>query len=178
MRWITAFAEKWHLPPSLVYRLPMVVVAVLVCYCFEWGGLRHLTSEICLRFAEWRGLSVNRLGPYVICCNGSVFRFDVACTYADVFCGAIPLIWIWRLGMVRNLTRLAGFVAALFGFNIFHLCLTDLIFSAGAPWFVADQVIGGMAYFAVWVYLIRSLEFYENHPALMLSPHLHLTSQP
>jgi len=164
MRRMTAFAERWRLPRSLVCRLPLVAVAVIGCYWFDWGGLRHLTSEICLRYADWRGFPAKRLGPDLVCWNGGVYQFDIACTYADVFCGAIPLLWIRRWGAVRNLTRLAGFAAALFAFNFFHLCLTDLIFSAGAPWCVADQVLGGVAYFAVWVYLIRSLEFHENHP--------------
>jgi hypothetical protein len=44
----------------------------------------------------------------------------------------------------------AGLGMTLFAFNLFRDCLTDLIFSAGVSWVVADQVIGGTTYFAVW----------------------------
>jgi len=149
------------LPPTLVRRLPLVLGAVVVCYQFEWGDLRYFTSEVALRFADWRGFPAQRLGPYLIGWNGSLFQFGIGCTFADVFCGAIPLLWISWLGMIRNLRNIAGLAVALFIFNIIRRCLTDFIFSAGVPWLVADEGIGGVAYFAVWVCLVKWCEFNE-----------------
>jgi hypothetical protein len=154
-------ARKPPLWPTLFKRLPLVVVAVVVCYQFSWEDLRYITSEIVLRFAEWRGLQAERLGPHLVFWNGELYRFDIACTFVDVFCGAIPLIWVWRFGVVGNLMNVAGFAAALFAFNLFRDCVADLVFSAGAPWFLADQVVGGAAYFAVWVCIVRWLEYQE-----------------
>jgi hypothetical protein len=148
--------------PPFVKRLPLVVVAVVLCYQFKWENLRYLTSEIVLRFAEWRGFQAERLGSHLVSWNGKLYEFGIACTFIDVFCGVVPLIWIWQLGVVRNLTSVAGFGVALFAFNLFRNCLADLIFSSGVPWLLADQVIGAVAYFIVWVCVVRWLEYWAD----------------
>lgn len=166
---MTALAATRWLWPTLLKRLPMVLVAVVICYQLKWDSLRYVTSEVVLRFAEWRGFHAERLGSDLISWNGELFQFGVACTFADVFCGAVPLVWIWRLGLVCNLMHVAGLAVALFTFNLFRDCLTDLIFSAGVPWIVADQVIGGAAYFAVWVCVARWLEFHSHRTDALVS---------
>jgi len=141
-------------------RLPLVLAAVLLCYQFEWTGLRYLTSEVALRFAEWRGFAANRLGTDLIAWNGERFRFGIGCTFADVFCGAIPLIWVRSFGAPRNILNIGVLAVGLLGFNLLRRTLTDLIFgfAAWVPWPVLDQAIGGLSYFAVWVCLVRWLE--------------------
>jgi hypothetical protein len=142
-------------------RFPMVLGAVFACYQFKWDDLRFITSEAALRFAEWRGCQVERLGPDLISWNGTMYHFGIACTFADVFCGAIPLLLIWRSGVIYNLVNVVAFGAVLSVFNVFRICLTDLIFSTGAPWVIADQVIGGAAYFIVWAFLLRWLRLHN-----------------
>jgi hypothetical protein len=146
--------------------MPLVATAVFACYRFQWWGLRYLTSEVVLRFAGFRGYPTERLGPDLISWNNGLYHFGIACTFADVFCGAIPLVWMWSVGVFRNLANLTVFAVVLFAFNVLRLYLTDLVFTAGASWLVADQVIGGAAYFAVWVCLMKWIEFHcEPEPA-------------
>jgi len=158
---MSAFADTWRLSPTLLKRLPLVLVAVVACYQFNWDSLRYLTSEVALRFAELRGFPAERLGPDLISWNGGLYQFGIACTFADVFCGAVPLVW--GSGAACNIRNIVGLAAALFVFNLIRRCLTDLVFSAGAPWPVADQAIGGAAYFAVWICLVRWRELHDDH---------------
>lgn len=158
---VNALMKFWRLTPTLMRRLPLVLASVVLCYQFEWSALRYLTSEVALRFAEWRGYPAERFGSDLIGWNGELYQFTIGCTFADVFCGAIPLVWISRLGLVRNFGNIAGLAAALLVFNLFRRCVTDLIFSAGIPWSVADQAIAGAAYFAVWICLVKWCEFQE-----------------
>jgi hypothetical protein len=159
----TGPARTGYLPATLLWRLPLVFVAVLACYRFDWMWLRLLTSEAALRFAEWRGFSVERLGPDLIAWNAGRFQFGIACTFVDVFCGAIPLIWMraWRID--RNLLAIGGLAAAIAVFNLLRRMGTDLAFSLGVPWAVADAVFGGLGYFVVWAGLVR---WHEWHAAL------------
>jgi len=158
---MSALADTLRLSPTLLKRLPLVLAAVVACYQFNWDSLRYLTSEVALRFAELRGFPAERLGPDLISWNGGLYQFGIACTFADVFCGAVPLVW--GSGAACNIRNIVGLAAALFVFNLIRRCLTDLVFSAGAPWPVADQAIGGAAYFAVWVCLVRWRELHDDH---------------
>ena len=148
-------------PTGLIRRLPLVLLAVLVCFQFDWNFLRYLTSEIALRFAELRGFHSVRLGPGLIAWGGAQFEFSISCIFADVFCGAAPLLWVSSLDLPRNLRNIAVFAIALLAFNLLRRCLTDLCFNHGVPWVVVDQLIGGMSYFAVWVCLVRWFEAHE-----------------
>ena len=148
----------WRLSPELPKRLVLTVLAVLICYQFHWTWLRFMTSEASLVFAQWRGFMVERLSPDLIAWGGHRFEFGIACTFADVFCGAIPMLWIWQAGVRRNVAFIAAFAVGLFACNILRNLGTDLVFSAGVPWTVADNLIGALSYFAVWVFLVRHLE--------------------
>jgi hypothetical protein len=143
---------------ELSWRLPLCVLAVLICYQFEWTWLRFATSEATLRFVEWCGYPGRRLSPHLIAWNDQRFEFGIGCTFADVFCGAVPLLWIRSAGILRNSAFVIVFAAGLFVFNLLRQATADLIFAAGAPWALADNILGGLSYFAVWVFLIRWLE--------------------
>jgi len=146
------------LSSELLKRLPLCAAAVLICYQLQWTWLRFLTSEATLRFVGWCGYTGERLSPNLIAWHGQQFQFDIACTYADVFCGALPFLWIRGTSLVRNAASVAAFAAGLFAFNLLHQAATDLAFIAGVPWTLADETIGGLSYFAVWVFLVRRLE--------------------
>lgn len=133
-------------------------MAVLICYCFDWMWLRFVTSEATLRFVEWRGFDAARLSPHAIAWNGQHFEFGIACTFADVFCGALPLLWVRRASLLRNAGFIAAFAVGLFAFNLLRQSVADLLFGAGVPWTLADNAIGALSYFAVWVFLVRWLE--------------------
>lgn len=149
-------AATWRALPDLVKRLPLVLLAVVACYRFEWTGLRYATSEVALRLAEWRGFPAARLGTDLIAWGGHRFQFGIACTFADVLCGAIPLLWIGALGATRNAVNVLAFAAGLLAFNLVRRCTTDIVFgSVDLPWSVLDQALGGLSYFLVWMFLVR-----------------------
>ncbi|HEY7519192.1 MAG TPA: hypothetical protein VIE36_12940 [Methylomirabilota bacterium] len=142
----------------LAWRLPLVALAVGLCYCFSWESLRLFTSEVALQFARGRGFEAHRLAPDTIAWSGETFNFGISCTFADVFCGAVPLLWRRPRGLRWNLALVASFGVVLTLFNLVRRCLTDSLFSAGIPWSLADEAIAGVAYLLVWIWVVRQLE--------------------
>jgi hypothetical protein len=143
--------------PEIAVRVLLAGIAVAVCYHFEWRWLRFLTSELNLRCDWLAGIPIRRLGYDTVAWRGVVYRYEIACIFADVWCGSIPLLW--RLGRTipQNLARIAVFSACLFAFNVARLSLSDILFSAGLPWSLAHSALGGASWFAVWVWLWTDL---------------------
>ena len=106
-----------------------------------------------MRLDALAGVFLQRIGPETVMFRGQVYRYVIACTFADVFCGAIPLLWDLRSTVLRNLALLAAFAVVLFAFNIFRLSLSDALFAHGVSWNLGHNVVSGFAYFAVWSWL-------------------------
>lgn len=97
-----------------------------------------------------------RLGPDLIASASTRFIFSPACTFVDVFFGALPLLWKTKRGIPYNLLHLAGFGCALFVFNILRLELGHLLFEKGLPWFLVHNVLAGFCYFLIWLWISRT----------------------
>ncbi len=134
-------------------RILLAAIAVIVCYQFRWEALRYATSELNLRVDAFAGVHLQRLSADTVMWRGAAYQYVIACTFADVWCGAIPLIWDLRRTVTANVTRLAAFTIVLFAFNIFRLSVSDVLFAAGIPWPVAHDMLGGVAYFFVWLWI-------------------------
>ena len=143
--------RSWN--SALVLRFTIAVLGVLLCYCFQWSWLRYWTSEANLRVDALLGLHMQRLSADTVLWNAVLYKYENACTFADVWCGAIPLIWSLRKRVAWNLAFISVFSIALFSFNVFRLSLSDLFFNSGIPWVWAHQFLGGCAYFAVWLFI-------------------------
>jgi hypothetical protein len=138
---------------SLVPRLMLTVLAVVICYQFRWDSVRFLTAELHLRLAALLGMTRERIAPDGVLWGGRVYNYVTACTFADVWCGAIPLLWDLRRPLPSNLARIGMLAIGLLGLNVLRLTLSDGLFTLGVPWLLAHDVIAGLAYFAVWVWL-------------------------
>ncbi len=136
-------------------RFSLVGLAVALCYCFEWKWLRYLTSEINIRLDALAGISMSRWEQDSVLWHGVVYRYVNACTFVDVWCGSIPLLWNLRRTVSRNLTGIAVWTLGLFLFNNLRLCLSDILFEHGLSWNLAHNFVAGLAYFAVWMAIGR-----------------------
>jgi hypothetical protein len=143
------------LSSEMMVRFALVPLAVAICYCFEWRQLRFLTSEANLRLDLLAGISLQRLSYDTVTWKGALYRYENACTFVDVWFGCLPLLWHWGRGLIKNVLFFSGMALALFAFNVFRLSLSDSLFAAGLPWNVAHNVISGLAYFLVWVWVWR-----------------------
>jgi hypothetical protein len=143
------------LSSEMMVRFALVPLAVAICYCFEWRQLRFLTSEANLRLDLLAGISLQRLSYDTVTWRGVLYRYENACTFVDVWFGSLPLLWRWGGGLIKNVLFFAGMALALFAFNVFRLSVSDGLFAAGLPWNVAHNVISGLAYFLVWVWVWR-----------------------
>jgi hypothetical protein len=76
---------------------------------------------------------MQRLSLDTISWKGVIYKYQNACTFADRWCGAIPLIWNLRRRVTWTLGFIAIFSIALFAFKIVRLSLSDLLFNAGLP---------------------------------------------
>src|SRR5581483_6514422 len=114
---------------------------------------RYLTSELNLRLDALFGIALQRVSYDTVFWKGTYYQYQNACTFVDVWCGSIPLLWSLRQTWARNVAFLLWYTAALLIFNVVRLTVSDVLFSWGIPWAVAHEVLGGVAYFAVWAFI-------------------------
>jgi hypothetical protein len=152
-------AQATPLSTEMLVRLALVPVAVAICYFFRWEFLRFLTSEANLRLDPLVGIHLQRISADTVQWNGTLYRYQNACTFIDVWCGAIPLLWNLKRTLSQNSVFFACFAVVLFAFNVFRLSVSDVLFSAGLSWNIAHNVVSGIAYFAVWVWIWRHRPF-------------------
>jgi hypothetical protein len=146
--------HRKHLWTSgLLIRFALVPLFVGFSYLFRWEFLRYLTSEANLRLDLLAGIHLQRLSNDVVMWKGALYNYENACTFVDVYFGTIPLIWEWRRGIASNAALLAIVAVAYFAFNVFRLTVSDILFAVGLPWDLAHNVISGISYFAVWVWI-------------------------
>ena len=141
-------------------RALLVVIFVSLTHQFEWRGLRYLTSEAVLCLSRSVGLSVERVSADTIFVQGNLFRFVTSCTFVDVVMGAIPLVWAFNRSIAKNLLTLLPLTAGFFAFNLIRLEISQLLYARGVSWILADDVLGGIAYFAVWVFIVSRFKKY------------------
>src|ERR1700746_526005 len=144
---------RLRLRRDFVYRIVLVAIFVVFAHPLEWTWLRFLTSEAVLRMSSALGFSTARLSFDTIRVNGAIFQYIVACTLVDVVLGSIPLLWDLQRSIKANLVRVVGMAAAFLAFNIVRLEISQVLYRVGLTWTLADQVLGGVAYFTIWIAL-------------------------
>lgn len=136
-------------------RASLVALCVLLTYQFSWRWLRFVTSVAVLHISASLGMAAARVSFDTIRIQGQLFRVEIACTFVDVFMGSIPLLWDVGKSLLRNVSRLLAVAVIFFGLNIVRLEVAQVLYSRGVSWTLADGVLGGFAYFAVWIFLWR-----------------------
>ncbi len=145
-------------------RVGLVAIFVASAYQTSWEWLRLLTSECVLRTSASLGMTTSRLSFDTILVGGQATQYVIACTFVDVFMGVIPLLWNPKNSVLRNVSLLIATAGALFGFNVARLELAQVLYYQGVPWTVADEVLGGVAYFVVClaIWRLRSWELWTS----------------
>lgn len=128
-----------------------VAFAVALCHCFEWTRLCALTQTANLALDSWFGVYMQPLTATTIQFRGLLYHYQVSCTFVDVWCGLVPLLWKRSQLIVWNVGWLATWALGLFAFNIVRLSVSDVLFAQGMSWTVAHSVLGGFCYYLVWL---------------------------
>jgi hypothetical protein len=84
-------------------RVGLVAIFVAGAYQTPWEWLRLLTSECVLRISASLGMTTSRLSFDTILVGGQATQYVIACTFVDVFMGAIPLLWNLKNSLLQNL---------------------------------------------------------------------------
>jgi hypothetical protein len=142
-----------RLSTEFLCRAGLVAVFVAVTYQFKWEWLRFLTSEAMLHISASLGMAAARVSLDTITIRGHIFHFVIACTFLDVYMGSIPLLWNLEKPLLRNASWLIAVAVILFGFNVVRLEIGQVLYALGLSWTLADNVLGGFAYFAVWRFI-------------------------
>lgn len=144
----------------------LVALFVVVSHDLRWQWLRFATSEAVLRLSAVLGMDTARLSFDTIRVHRAQFTFVVSCTFVDVFLGSLPLLWDLRRSLLRSLSRLVVVGIMLFTFNILRLEIAQILYAHGVSWQIADGVIGGIAYFLVWIMIwqLRSWDILKVVP--------------
>lgn len=147
--------------PSLVLRLGLCAIAVLVCYQFQWEWLRGLTCDLNLRLDAIFGVHLQKIAFDTVMYRGALYRYVVACTMVDAFCGALPLIWDLRRSWRSNALLVVVFAVSLLTFNVIRLSFSDVLFAWGLSWNWAHNVVSGISYFLLWEWILtrKTLSF-------------------
>lgn len=149
---VTAKSGGPFVDSELVVRVFLVAAAVGLCYLFRWNWLRSLTASMNQTASAWLGVSSVRISPELVRFPGRVLRYDIACTMADAWCGAIPLVWSLRKTTVPNLVFLAGLAVFMLVLNSVRLAISNMIiFRFGVPWAIGHQGMSALAYLVVWL---------------------------
>lgn len=153
-------------------RACLVAVFVVFSHELRWEWLRFVTSEAVLRLSAVLGMDTARLSFDTIRVQETQVKFVVACTFVDVFLGSLPLLWDLRRSLLRNCSRLVVAGTILFAFNVLRLEIAQVVYAHGASWEVADGVLGGFAYFLVWVVIwqLRAWDFCGPFLSRRLAP--------
>jgi hypothetical protein len=142
---------------ALVIRFSLAALAVGLSYLFRWESLRFLTSEANLRLDLLVGIHLQRLSADTVMWKSVLYRYENPCTFVDVWFGSIPLLWNVRRTLPWNVGFMGAVAAAMFCFNVFRLSVSDALFAAGLPWNIAHNVISGISYFVVWMWIWNRL---------------------
>jgi hypothetical protein len=148
-------ANQSRTSSQLVLRLVLSFLAVVACYRFDWLWLKDITATLNVRLDHLAGVPLQRLSLDTVRLGPKFFQYVIACTFADVWCAAIALVWDARQSVARNLEFLTGFTLGLFVLNVVRLSAADVLYAAGMSWSLAEGLIGGLAYFAVWLVILR-----------------------
>ena len=142
---------------EMVVRVVVLIAAVVACHLMRWDALRFWTSEAVLRVCNALAVTMQRLAPHAVRCRGNLFTYTVGCTFVDVSAGAMVLLWERKRAPAANLAMMVGVAAALFVFNVVRLSLGFVLYAHHVPWSLAHEAMAGVAYFLVWVYLMRQI---------------------
>jgi exosortase/archaeosortase len=149
---------------ELVARVLLVPVFVGVCYLFDWNWLRVITAGTLVNISAAMGIPMLRLSADVIGIAGISAQIVVACTMIDAYFGAIPLLWkmnaLWR----RNLARMAAVFIGVCALNIVRLEAGFVAHTWGVPWWLAHEVVAGVAYFALYAFVLRERAWVAESP--------------
>ncbi len=135
---------------QMMFRCLLAAVAVALCYCFQWEWLRRFTADGNVWLDALAGVHLQRISFDTVVWHGELYRYVVACTFADVWCGSLAFLWRSRDTVLRNLAVICLWTPLLLSFNIFRLSFSDVLFAQGLSWDLAHNVVSGVAYFAVW----------------------------
>lgn len=151
-----------HRMSGLAGRVLLVPVFVAVCHLYDWSWLRALTTVTLVQISALLAVPMQRTAADVISVAGISAQFVVACTMIDAFFGAIPLLWRTTTSWSRNLLRLTAVMVAVFGLNIFRLELGFIAMTRGVPWWLAHEVVAGVTYFCLYLFIVRERAW--DHP--------------
>ncbi len=73
----------------------------------------------------------------------------------DAFFVLIPLLWRTYVSWVENLVRLSVVLGGVFVLNIVRLELGFIWMTKGAPWWLANECVAGVAYFCWGPFIVH-----------------------
>jgi hypothetical protein len=138
---------------KLIPRIMLVPVFVGVCYLLDWGWLRVLTTVTLVQISAALGIDMVRTNAVVVHVAGISAQFTVACTMIDAFFGAIPLLWRTQIFWAKNVLQLGAVFCGVFVLNIVRLEVGFIALTRGVPWWLAHEVVAGVAYFCLWQFI-------------------------
>jgi hypothetical protein len=136
-------------------RVALVAPFVLACYAFGWGAWRDAVCTTFVALSHVLGLPVQRVTPDTFLCLGHMYRFAIACTALDAFFGSIPLVWMERRSVLRNLLFLATYFGVLSGVNLARLAGGVWLYVRGTPWWLTHDVFAGVFYFGLFLWIAQ-----------------------
>jgi hypothetical protein len=89
------------------------------------------------------------------CFSRGIGYIAISCTALDAFCGSIPLLWQGRRPFSGNLLYLAAYFLCLSAVNLARLELGFVLHLQGVSWFLAHEVMSGVFYFALFLWIAR-----------------------
>jgi hypothetical protein len=162
---VAAVNSGFRFTQDFLCRAGLAALLVGLTHLGDWYALKAVTTEAVLRASAWIGLDESRISFDTLRIGRTPVHFVISCTFVDVFAGAIPLLWNRRRSIAFNLSCLAAAGAGLFVFNVVRLEAGHALYLLGWPWVLTDGVLGGVAYFSVWMVIWSLRTWHLVEPA-------------
>jgi len=151
----------WGGRPETLFRFGLVPVFVLICYAFPWRIWRASITAALITVLQEPSNPVIQLTFDTFSYDRGTFQVGISCTALDVFFGSIPLLWQRKRPLGQTLGFFALYFLVLSTINFIRLILGFRLYATGASWFAAHELMSGVFYFVIFVWIVR----YRRRPS-------------
>lgn len=149
------FFSIWGGRSETWLRFGMVLLFVVLCYAFPWRVWRASVTAILIAVLQDHANSAISLTYDTFRYHGGTFQVGLSCTALDVFFGSLPLLWRRQRSLGHNLGFFGLYFLGLSAINLVRLILGFRLYAAGVSWFVAHELMSGLFYFGIFIWIVR-----------------------
>ena len=150
-----SFYSLWGGRSQTLLRFSLVLPFVIVCFLLPWHTWLAWTTAALIAGLHDPLNPVIPVDFNIFSYGSGTYLIGPSCAALDVFFGSIPLLWERQRPLERNLLFFTLYFLCVSTINLVRLILLLRLHVRGVSWFWAHDVISGIFYFGIWLWIIR-----------------------